>query len=110
MHRSRPGSALCRPCWYRYDGRSRLQLIGPGDDLEMAVVMLDQRRAALHPVAAVHVADACLVADHGVVDVAADHTVGVMAPCLGRERLLERADIVDGVLDLLLRPLRQRPI
>ena len=85
-------------------------LIRPGDDLEMAVVVLDQRRAALDPVAAIHVADAALVADHRVVDVAADHAVGVVAPRLGGERLLERADIVDGVLDLLLGPLRQRPI
>ena len=84
--------------------------IGPGDDLETAVLVLDQRGAAFHPVAAVHVANAVLVADGGVVDMAADHAVGAVPPRLGGERLLEGADVVHGVLDLQLGPLRQRPI
>src|SRR5262249_31182148 len=84
--------------------------IGPGDDLEPAVLMLHERGAAFHPVAAVHVADALLVADGGVMDVAADHALGAVTPRLGCERRLERADIVDRVLDLLLGPLRQRPV
>ena len=82
----------------------------PGDDLEPAVVMLGDRGAALHPVAAIDVADAEIVVDHGMVDVAADDAVDMAALRLGGQRLLERADIVHGVLDLVLRPLRQRPV
>jgi len=43
----------------------RADRIGPGDDLELAVLVLDQRGAALHPVAAVHIADALIVANDG---------------------------------------------
>ncbi len=42
--------------------------------------MLGDRRAALDPVAAIDVADAEIVVDDGVVDVAADHAVDVVAP------------------------------
>ena len=61
--------------------------IGPGDDLETAVLVLGERRAALHPVAAIHVADAVVVTDHGVVDVAADHAFGAVTPRFGGERV-----------------------
>src|SRR5262249_50856554 len=47
-------------------------LVGPIHDLEPAVEMLDHGTAALHPVAAIDVADAEIVADRGVMDVAAD--------------------------------------
>ena len=42
------------------DRRDPRRQVAPGDDLEVAVLVLDQRRAALHPVAAVHVTDALL--------------------------------------------------
>ena len=57
---------------------------------KLAVFVLGERGAAFHPVAAVHVADAVLVADGGVVDVAADHAVGAVTPRLGGQRLFER--------------------
>ena len=66
--------------------------------------MLADRRAALHPVAAVDVAHAEIVVDRGVVDVAADDAVGVVALRLVGQRLLELADEVDRVLDLQLGP------
>ncbi len=47
----------------------------PMQDLEPAVVMLDQRRAALDPVAVVAVKHAADVADLGMMDVAADDAV-----------------------------------
>ena len=72
--------------------------------------MLGQRRAALDPVAAIHVADAEIVVDDGVVNMAADHPVDAQALGFGGQRLFERADIVHRVLDLALRPLRQRPV
>src|SRR5262249_24824617 len=42
----------------------------PPHDLELPVEMLDHRGAALDPVAAIDVAQAEIVADHGVMDVA----------------------------------------
>ena len=72
--------------------------------------MLDHRRAALHPVAAIDVAQAEIVVHGGGVDVAADHAVGLMVLGFGRQRLLERADEIDRVLHLQLGPFRQRPI
>src|SRR5712691_8090185 len=50
-----------------------LARVRPGDDLEAAVGVLADRRAAFHPVAAVDVVDAEILMDRGVVDVAADH-------------------------------------
>ena len=46
----------------------------------------------------------------GGVDVAADHTVGLVMFGFGRQRLLESADEIDRVLHLHLRPFRQRPV
>src|SRR5450756_2410282 len=85
--------------------RDPSQRIGPGDDLEAAVLVFDQRRAAFHPVAAIHVADALLVANGRTVDVPADDALGAVTPRLGGERLFERADVIHGVLDLQLGPL-----
>src|SRR5690242_5086415 len=78
---------------------------GPGDDLEMAVVAFADSGAAFHPVAAVDVTQAVVVVHGGGMDMTADHAVRLMVPCFRRQRLLERADIVDRVLDLQLRPL-----
>jgi hypothetical protein len=43
-------------------------------------------------------------------NVAADHAVDLVAVRFRGQRLLEGADIIDRVLDLVLRPLRQRPV
>src|SRR4051812_48751624 len=77
--------------------RGLLLRIGPGEDLETAVLVFDQRRAALDPVAAIHVADAVLVADDSAMDVAADHAISAMPARLGGQRRLERADVVHRV-------------
>jgi len=77
---------------------------------EAAVRVLDDRGAALDPVAAIEIAHAEIRVDRGVMDVAADHAVGAVAVGLGDQRLLELADIADRVLDLELRPLRERPV
>src|SRR5262245_46106948 len=84
--------------------------VGPMHDFEPSVAMLDHGGTALHPVAAIDVTDAEIVANRGVMDVAADHAVGCVVARGVRERALELADIVDGVLDLQLGPLRSRPI
>src|SRR5207302_6399701 len=112
MHLSRPGYAWLRGLRLRKLRRApdMLRIPYPGDDLEVAVRMLDDGAAAFHPVAAIDVAHALEVADRRVVDVAADHAGGGVALRLDRQRLLERADVVDGVLHLALEPLRQRPV
>ena len=77
---------------------------------KLAIVALGHRGAAFHPVAAIDVAQAEIVVHGGGVDVAADHAIDVMMLGFGRERLFEGADIIDRVLDLQLRPFRQRPV
>src|SRR5262249_57152052 len=47
----------------------------PPHDLELPVEVLDHRGAAFDPVAAIDVAQAEIVADHGMMDVAADDPV-----------------------------------
>src|SRR5262249_29487879 len=68
----------------RLGGESRLARQGlgpdPPHDLELSVEMLDNRGAALDPVAAIDVAQAEIVADHGVMDVAADDAVEAAPP------------------------------
>jgi len=84
--------------------------MGPGDDLEPPVVALGDRRAAFHPVATVDVAKPVIVVHRGRMNMTADHPVSLMMFSLGCQRLFERADVVDGILDLQLCPFRQRPI
>ena len=82
----------------------------PADDFHPPVMVLHYRRAAFHPVPAIDVADAEIVVDRGVMDVAADDALGVMLPGIGGQRALVFADIGHRVLHLQLRPLRERPI
>src|ERR1700733_15034506 len=100
MHRSRPEYASGGARRHRGYRRRPAQRIGPGDDFKAAVFVLGKGGAAFHPVAAIHIANAVFVADGGVVDMAADHAVGAVTPRLGRQRLLEGADVIYGVLAL----------
>ena len=59
---------------------------------------------------AVHINQAVDGANHGMVDVAADDAVDVLAAAFGAQGLLELSDEIDGVLDLELDPPRQRPV
>src|SRR5262249_60504197 len=52
----------------------------PPHDLELSVEMLDHRGAAFDPVAAIDVAQAEIVADHGVMEVAANDAVEAPPP------------------------------
>ena len=92
--------------------RRRLSYCGGDavDDFEPAVVVLDQRRQALDPVAVVAVQDALDLADLGVVDVAADDAVGTEATRLARDRHLELVDVADRALDLVFQVARQAPV
>src|SRR6476469_5912553 len=78
-------------------------LLRPIDDLHRSVGMLNQRRAALHPVAVVVVSNVADHADLGGMDVTADDAVRAL---LGRRMgngMLEAGDELDGVLDALLK-------
>src|SRR6185436_2354635 len=66
-----------------------LPLGRPLDDLEPAVAMLDQRRAALDPVAVVAIEDAVDGLDLGLVDVAAHHAIEAAALGFLRHCILE---------------------
>ena len=85
-------------------------LLGPVDDAQAAVEILDQRGAALDPVAVVAVEDAVDGADLGVMDVAAHHAVDAAAARFARHRVLVVVDELHGVLDLVLQVGRQRPV
>ena len=95
--RLRRGSALFR-------GRP------PFQDLETSIVMLRDRRATLHEIAGVDIELAVDGLDRRVMDMAADHAVDAAPRRFRRERLLEIADEIDGVLDLQLRPCREGPV
>ena len=62
--------------------------------------MLDHGRAAFDPVPAIDVGECAHLPDHGMVDVAADHAIDVVARGLRRECALVLADEIDRVLDL----------
>src|SRR6185437_3178807 len=84
--------------------------VRPGDDLKSAVVAFGNRSAAFHPVAAIDVTQSVFVMHGSGVNMAADHTVRLMMPGLGCQRLFEGTDIIHRILDLEFRPFRQRPI
>ena len=111
-----PPGAEFQPCLRRRRRSHEVQFVEPRsatdplDDLEPPVEVLDDRRAAFDPVAAIDVAQAGVVADHGMMDVPADHAVNAAPASFGGERGLELADEVDGILHFQLRPLRQRPV
>src|SRR5262249_756831 len=83
--------------------------LGPAHELEPTVEMLDHRRAALHPVAAIDVVQTTVLANHGMMDVPANNAVNAATASLGGERVLVGADEVDRVLHLELGPLGKRP-
>jgi len=83
--------------------------IAPRHETQLAVVGLDDGRAAFHPVAAVEVVDARERAVGGVMDMPADHAVDATPPGLGGDRLLEGADEGDGALNPILEIGGKRP-
>ena len=79
--------------------RPRLRQAGGGrpcPDLESAVEALDRGGAAFQPVAAIDVADAQPVMDRRMMDMPADHAVGLMAGRKRRDLAFELAEIVDA--------------
>jgi len=76
-------------------------LFVPVDDTQCTALVLDQCATAFHPVATVTVGDAVELGHLGAVDMAADDTVDIAAGGLPGDRLLEIADVIDRVLDLV---------
>ena len=83
---------------------------GPADDLETAIMVLEDTGARLDPIAGVDVAHAEHVAVRGVVNMAANNTLCLMTLSFGREVLFEVTDVIHDLLDLTLCPRRQRPV
>lgn len=73
-------------------------------------MVLDEGGTAFDPIAGVDIGQALDLAMRGVVDMPADHAIGMVPARLGGEAGLELADIVDRVLDLELGPGRERPM
>src|SRR6266536_1819104 len=92
--------------------REKGQTIGrrPVDQLKPSVVMLDQRGAALHPVAIVEVQDALHLAYLCVVDVAAYDAVEAATAGLAGKRRFVSVDRLDRLLHLAFQPRGQRPV
>ena len=84
--------------------------LGPVEDFHPSVRMLDQRRAALYPVAVVAVHDIADLLHLGLVDVAADNAVDTALGSLVGQRMFEIADELDRALRLVLQIGGERPV
>src|SRR5580700_684342 len=69
-------------------------IFDPMDQLEPPIEMLDESGAALDPIAVIAIEYAVHLANLGVMDVAADHTIDPTAGCLGGHGIGERADVL----------------
>jgi hypothetical protein len=67
-------------------------MAGPAHELHASLVVLDNRGAVVHPVAAIDIDDALDALDDGRMDVAADHAVEAQALDVVHDALLEVAD------------------
>ena len=72
-------------------------MVGPGDNFEPSIEMLDDRGATLDPIPAIYVMHAGIVADCRVVNVAADHPLSAAPAGFLGERPLVFADEVHRI-------------
>lgn len=87
-----------------------LGVLRPGDQAEATGLVLDDRRAVLHPVAGVNVKDSVRLPQIRLVNVTADDAGDVLPLRLGDERGLEVADELDRALDALLDRAGEAPV
>ena len=73
------------------------------NDLEAAIEVFDQRRAAFHPVAIVQIVDAGDFPVVGCVDVPADHAIAVALAGLANVYDAANLDLSDAELDRIHR-------
>src|SRR6185436_12470989 len=85
-------------------------LLGPAQDAQTTLEILDEGGAALDPVAVVAIENALDGSYLGVMDVAAYHAVDAAAARLAGDGALVVADVLHGILDAVLQVGRQRPI
>src|ERR671931_2067498 len=100
-----------QPDWFKPRLAGNQLELGPSDDLEPSIEILDYRSAAFDPVATIDVAQSEIVADYGVMDVSANDSVeGATSSSFCGERPLVLSDEGDRILDLQLGPFRERPV
>src|SRR5271165_1228609 len=85
-------------------------MFDPIDKLEPAIEMLDERGAALDPIAVIAIKHTVHLANLGVMDVAADDTINTTTVRLGGHRIRERADVLHCVFHPVLEIGGKRPV
>src|SRR5882762_1442701 len=80
------------------------------DELDRAVHLLDQRGAALHPIAAVVISHTGQLMNGATMNVSAQNRVDVELPGVTQNRFFEFADKVDRVFNSLFRVGAERPV
>src|SRR5262245_12305654 len=84
--------------------------MSPAHELHAPVVMLDNRGAAIHPVAAVYIGHAIDALDRRRMYVAADDPVEAKLPGIVHDRIFEIADEAHRAQHVALGVIRQRPM
>jgi hypothetical protein len=82
--------------------------ISPLQDLQPAVIVLNESPAAFDPVAVVAVQNPVDRADFGAMDVAADDAAGMAPARFGDNRVLVVSDVLARILDIVPEIGRQR--
>ena len=80
------------------------------DQFHRAIVILNDRRTAFHPVASIEIFELPDFPNRRSVDMAADHSVDMKSAGIPDDRLLELADKTDDVLYLSFDVGAQRPV
>src|SRR3954470_3270759 len=101
---------ICAPSMATMGQKSSLPQLTRSVSVVLMPDMLDKRGAALHPVAVVAIKHAAEVADFGVMDMAAHHSVEVTAAGRIGQRLGIGANILHGIFDLQFQKGRKRPV
>src|ERR1700733_8307361 len=88
----------------------RRRRMRPAQQRQLAAPALEERRAALHPVAGVGVERAGDMPQVGAVNVSAHHAVVAIVARMGRGELLELLDVAQAGADAQLQVLGERPV
>src|SRR5215831_1653971 len=92
-------------------GAAALSRIGcPAQYLQISAGIFDKGCAAFNPVSVVEVENATDLPNLGLVDVSADHAVDATRFGCACDGCFKSGDVLDGVLDLLLKERGKRPM
>ena len=100
------GFSWCGQRERRCFARDQSAHLGPGDDLEASIEVLDQCGATFHPITVVAVSDTVDVFDLGVVNMPTNHAVGAAIFGQPRHRTFVIVDEGHRVLDLVFEVFR----